>query len=110
MQQAREEQLAALAGLGARVSFQVAHNFYFGDFHADQIYGPERTARLNPARSALDHGLSVSIHHDSPVHPVDPWMLIWAAANRTTRSGHVIGPEQRVTVFRAAAGDPASHP
>ncbi len=101
VQQAKEEQLAALAELDAHITFQVAHNFYFGDFHVAQIYGPERSARLNPARSAIDRGLSVSLHHDSPVHPVDPWMLVWAAVNRTTRSGRVIGPEQRITVLEA---------
>ena len=61
------------------------------------IYGPERTERLNPARSALDRGISTTIHHDSPVHPVDQLFLVWAAVNRVTRSGAVIGPDQRIT-------------
>ena len=101
VQQAQEEQLDALAKLNVTLTFQVAHNYYFGDFHREQIYGPERTARLNPARSALDRGFSVSIHHDSPVHPIDQFTLIWAAVNRLTRSGQVIGPEQRMTVLEA---------
>jgi len=101
VQQAKEGQLDALAELDARVTFQVAHNFYFGDFHVEQIYGPERTARLNPARSAIDRGVSVSLHHDSPVHPVDPWMLVWASVDRKTRSGRVIGAEQRLSVLEA---------
>lgn len=101
VQQATEQQLDALADLDVTLSFQVAHNFYFGDFHRDVIYGPNRTARLNPARSALDRDLSVSIHHDSPVHPIDQMMLIWAAVNRVTRSGQVIGPQQRITVLEA---------
>lgn len=101
VQQIGEDQLDALPALDARITLQVAHNFYFGDFHTTEIYGPERTARLNPARSALDRGLSVSLHHDSPVHPVDPWMLVWNAVTRTTRSGAVIGPEQRLTVAEA---------
>lgn len=101
LQQIQEDQLDALEDLDVSLSFQVAHNFYFGDYHNDVIYGPERTARLNPVRSALDRGLSVSIHHDSPVHPVDQMTLIWAAVNRVTRSGKVIGPEQRITVEEA---------
>jgi len=101
VQQLQEDQLDQLADLNVSLTFQVAHNYYFGDFHREQIYGPLRTARLNPARSALDRGLSVSIHHDSPVHPIDQFTLIWAAVNRATRSGAVIGPEQRITVMEA---------
>ncbi len=101
VQQAREEQLDKIAELGATITFQVAHNYNLGDFHERFIYGPGRTARLNPARSALDRDISVSIHHDSPVHPVDQMMLIWAAVNRVTRSGRVIGPEQRIAVMDA---------
>ncbi|MCZ6658450.1 MAG: amidohydrolase [Gammaproteobacteria bacterium] len=101
VQQAREEQLDKIAEIGATITFQVAHNYYFGDFHEKFIYGPRRTARLNPARSALDRGISVSIHHDSPVHPVDQMMLIWATVNRVTRSGRVIGHEQRIDVMDA---------
>ena len=51
--------------------------------------------------SALDRDISVSIHHDSPVHPVDQMMLIWATVNRVTRSGRVIGQEQRIAVMDA---------
>ena len=101
LQQVQEDQLDALAGLDVTLTFQVAHNYYFGDFHRAVIYGPERTERLNPARSALDRGLSVTLHHDSPVHPVDPFMLLWASVERTTRSGRVIGPEQRISTQQA---------
>jgi len=101
LQQVQEDQFDQLKELDVTLTFQVAHNYYFGDFHHQVIYGPERTARLNPARSALDRGLSVTIHHDSPVHPVDQFMLIWTAVNRVTRSGRVIGPEQRIGVLEA---------
>ncbi len=101
VQQVKEEQLDVLKALGVTLTFQVAHNYYFGDFHHQQIYGPQRTARLNPARSALDRGMSVSLHHDSPIHPIDQMMLIWAAVNRVTRSGKLIGEEQRIPVIDA---------
>jgi len=101
VQQAGEDQLDLIQSLGATLTFQVAHNYYFGDFHQQSIYGPERTARLNPTRSAMDRGISVSLHHDSPIHPVDQLMLIWAAVNRVTRSGQVIGETQRIPVIDA---------
>jgi hypothetical protein len=101
VQQAQPDQLERLSALDVTLTFQVAHNFYFGDFHEEVIYGPARTARLNPAREAIDRGISVTIHHDSPVHPVDQILLIWSAVNRVTRSGRVIGPEQRISVMEA---------
>jgi hypothetical protein len=101
VQQAQPDQLERLSALDATLTFQVAHNFYFGDFHEEVIYGPARTARLNPARDAIDLGMSVTIHHDSPVHPVDQILLIWSAVNRVTRSGRVIGPDQRLSVMEA---------
>ncbi len=101
VQQALETQLDKIAAIGATITFQAAHNYYFGDLHEAFIYGPERTARLNPARSALDRNISVSIHHDSPVHPVDQMLLIWTTVNRVTRSGKVIGSDQRISVMDA---------
>ncbi|MCZ6640107.1 MAG: amidohydrolase family protein [Gammaproteobacteria bacterium] len=65
------------------------------------MYGPECTARLNPASSALDRDISVSIHHDSSVHSVDQMLLIWTTVNRVTRSNKAIGEEQRISVMDA---------
>ena len=69
LQQVNEDQFEALEELDVSLTFQVTHNYYFGDFHAEEIFGPERTARLNPAGSALRHGFSVTIHHDGPSTP-----------------------------------------
>lgn len=99
-------QMDALADLGVTLTFQITHNFYFGDFHNDYGYGPERTKKLNPMQSALDHGagFSVTIHHDAPIHPVSQIDLIWMATNRETRSGKVYGPEERISVYDALRG------
>ncbi|MBW2242854.1 MAG: alpha/beta fold hydrolase [Deltaproteobacteria bacterium] len=101
LQQVQEDQFEVLTELDVTLTFQVAHNYYFGDYHREVIYGPERTERLNPLKSALRRDFSVTLHHDSPVHPVDPFMLLWAAVDRTTRSGRVIGPDQRISVQQA---------
>ncbi len=93
-----EDQIEKVATLDASVSFQIAHVYYFGDFHRKETFGPQLAEHLCPARSALDHGLSVSIHHDAPVHPADQLFLIWTAVNRTTRSGYVLGPDERISV------------
>jgi predicted amidohydrolase YtcJ len=101
VQQVQEDQMQSLSQLDISLTFQVAHNYYFGDYHRSYIYGPERTRRLNPINSALQKGISSSIHHDAPVHPVDQLTLIWSAVNRSTRSGAIIGPGERITPYQA---------
>jgi predicted amidohydrolase YtcJ len=101
LQQVQDDQFDSLADLDVTLTFQVAHNFYFADFHAAEIYGPQRTAHLNPAGTAVDRGFSVTIHHDSPVHPVDQFMLIWAAVERRSRSGKIWGEDERLSVMDA---------
>ena len=97
----QDDQFKALKDLDVTMTFQITHNFYFADFHAVETLGPERTSRLNPLNTALKNGFSVSIHHDSPVHPIDQFSLIWIAVNRTSRSGKVWGPEEKITVMDA---------
>ena len=101
LQVLREDQLDALRELDVTLTFQVAHNYYFGDLHREWTLGPQRAANLNPARSALDRGIVFTIHHDAPIHPVDQLLLIWSAVNRVTRSGAVLGPGQRISVMDA---------
>jgi len=36
-------------------------------------------------------------HADAPVIPPDSLRILWATVNRVTRSGKVLGPDQRVT-------------
>ena len=93
-----EDQIEKVAQLDATVSFQIAHVYYFGDFHRRETFGPQLAEHLCPARSALDHNLSVTIHHDAPVHPADQLFLVWTAVNRVTRSGHVLGPDERISI------------
>ncbi len=103
-----EDQLDELAELDVTLTFQVAHNYYFGDFHHAVTLGPQRAARLNPARSALDRGLRFTLHHDSPVHPVDPLRLIDAAVNRITSTGRVLGAAERIPISAAIRASTAA--
>jgi predicted amidohydrolase YtcJ len=96
-----EDQLDQLELLDVTLTFQTTHNFYFADYHNQFTLGPERTERLCPARSAMDRGFSVTIHHDSPVHPVSQLDLIWIASNRLSRSGKTYGAEERLTPYQA---------
>jgi predicted amidohydrolase YtcJ len=100
-QMARPDQVERMARLGVSPSFFVGHVFYWGDRHRDIFQGPERAARTSPLRTALDHGLRITAHDDTPVTPVDPLHSIWVAVNRRTRSGQVLGPEQRISAAEA---------
>ncbi len=62
-------------------------------------------------RSFLAAGLPVGGSSDAPYGDLDPWVSIAAAASRTTPSGRVAGPGERVTASQALAGylsDPRS--
>lgn len=100
-QTAREDQLDAMAELGVIPSFMSVHTFYWGDWHRDSVLGPERAARISPARSALERGIVYTSHNDAPVTPPNSRMILYSQVNRLTRSGRVLGPEQRVTARQA---------
>jgi predicted amidohydrolase YtcJ len=100
-QMARDDQLDRMRELGVVPSFFVLHTYYWGDRHRDIFMGPERAARMSPARSARDKGVRFTIHCDSPVVPVEPLRLMWAAVNRRSSSGAAIGPEERISAAEA---------
>jgi predicted amidohydrolase YtcJ len=100
-QMATEPQLRRMKKLGVSPSFFVSHTFFWGDQHREIFMGPERAARISPLRSAKKLGIRYSIHLDSPVVPMSPLQAMWSATNRLTRSGKVLGPNQRVSPRQA---------
>jgi hypothetical protein len=97
----RPDQLDAMRELGVTPSYFNGHVYYWGDRHRDIFLGPERAARISPLRSSLDRGIRFTLHNDTPVTPVDPLLLVWAAVNRMTRNGQVLGPAERISVEQA---------
>ena len=100
-QMIRKDQVDAMAELGIVPSFFTAHTFYWGDWHVSETVGPERAAWMSPTGYAATLGLRFTNHTDAPVVPPDHFDLIWTAVHRQTRSGVVIGPEQRIPIYRA---------
>jgi predicted amidohydrolase YtcJ len=100
-QTVREDQLDQMRDLGIIPSFFVAHTFYWGDWHRDSVLGKERAYRISPAASAAKRGMRFTFHNDSPVVPPDMLRLLWTGVNRLSRSGDVIGPDQRVSIQQA---------
>jgi hypothetical protein len=100
-QMARDDQLDRMRALGVIPSFFVLHTWYWGDRHREIFLGPERAARISPARSAAERGIPFTLHADSPVVPMEPLRIVQAAVNRRTTGGATLGPEQRIEPLRA---------
>ncbi len=82
-------------------SYFVNHVYYWGDRHVSLFIGPEKAAGIDPLASTVAAGLPFTLHSDLPVTPVDPLFSIHCAANRLTRDGHVLGPEERILPLEA---------
>jgi len=100
-QMVRADQLDSIAELEVSPSFFVGHVFYWGDRHRDIFMGPDRAAGISALRSATDRGIRFTVHDDTPVTPVNPLQLVWVSVNRLTKTGQVLGPEERVTPLQA---------
>lgn len=100
-QMAGEDQFYRAARLGVCVNLFANHLWFYGDAHVEFTVGPDRAARMNACRSALDNGVTLAIHSDSPVTPLGPLHVAWCAVNRITPKGRVLGAAQRISVLEA---------
>ena len=53
---------------------------------------------------ALMAELPFTLHLDTPIVPMDPWVMIWSAVELQTSSGKVLGPDQRISLMQASRG------
>ena len=102
-QTARKDQIEKMAQLKMIPSIFVAHVNYWGDVHMKN-FGPVRGSRVSPVKDALEAGLKYNFHTDTPVVRPDMLHSLWTAVNRISRSGAVIGTEQRIGVYDALKG------
>lgn len=100
-QTVREDQLDRMQTLAIVPSYFSMHTFYWGDWHRDETLGKERAYRISPTASTLRRGMTFTTHHDAPVALPSAVMVLYATVNRTSRSGDVIGPDERVSPFIA---------
>ena len=100
-QTVREDQLDAMKELGIIPTFFLDHIWFWGDYHYDSVFGPERANRLGPAKSALRRNMNFTLHQDSPVKMPNQILAIHNAVNRQTQSGRILGEDQRLTVMEA---------
>ena len=94
------DQLERVKALGVIPSFFVAHVYHWGEIHVKN-FGLDRAGRISPAGSALSRGIPFTFHQDSPVIPPDMLETIWCACVRRTKTGRVLGAEERIPVEAA---------
>lgn len=93
------EDLPRYVALGLTPSYFTNHAYFWGDVHRKNL-GETRAAFLSPMVAAMDAGLKASNHTDFNVTPLNPFFMLWTSMARTTRSDHVLGPDQRIDAYR----------
>ena len=98
-----KEDLLKAKEIGAIPSFFVAHVYYWGDVHLKN-FGEKRASRISPVKEAVDNNMIFTLHQDSPI--IKPNMLetIWCAVKRQTKSGKILGEDERISVYDALKG------
>ena len=100
-QTVREDQLDQMKELSIIPSYFSTHTFYWGDWHRDSVFGEDRAMRISPTKSTLNRKMPFTVHNDAPVVPPDMIRLLWSTTNRKTRSGKVLGEEQKISTYSA---------
>lgn len=105
----RKDQLEDYARNGFVASFFTNHAFFWGDLHVKNL-GRDRAYFLSPMKTARNLGVRTSNHSDFFVTPLDPLFIAWSAVNRLSRSGRIVGPDERIApidAFKALTIDAA---
>ena len=97
----REDQVDALKRLDVFPSLFPMHTFYWGDWHRDHTVGPALVDDISPTGWVARRGMMFGTHHDAPVAFPDSMRVLDATVTRRSRSGDIIGPDQRVDVMTA---------
>ena len=96
-----EAQVARIRQLGAIVSANPYYPVAFADKYGKVGLGPKRADAMVRAHSVVSSGIPLSFHSDLPMAPSEPLYLAWCGVNRTTPSGRVAAPDQRISVDQA---------
>jgi len=94
-------QIERIARLGLLVSANPYYTTQFADMYGRVGLGPERADEMVRSASVLAEGIGLSFHSDLPMGPSSPLGFMWCAVNRTTVSGRVAAPQERIGVHDA---------
>lgn len=99
-QTVRNDQLERMAAFNMIASIFVGHVWYWGDIHVKNL-GEGRGNHISPVKDAIDRGVCINFHQDTPVTKPDMLHSVWCAVNRVSRGGNIIGRDQAVSVYDA---------
>jgi predicted amidohydrolase YtcJ len=92
----RADQVAKIKSLGIFPALYPMHTFYWGDWYRQSVVGPERAENISPTGWMVVNHIPFSIHSDAPVTFPNSMRILASAVNRTTRTGYVLGPQQKL--------------
>lgn len=99
----RPDQLAAYKKLGIGASMMPPHLMLYGDEQM-KLLGSERASMESPLASAVKLGVTTTIHCDCPSASPNIMEAIGTAVTRTTLSGQVLAPQERLDPYTALLG------
>ena len=82
-----EDQTRQLKALGALVSANPYYHYILSELYAESWLGKDRAGQMVRLGSLERAGIPVGLHSDSPMAPLSPLTLIWAATARETIGG-----------------------
>ncbi|OSZ70669.1 hypothetical protein CAP39_06810 [Sphingomonas sp. IBVSS1] len=95
------DQIAEIARLGLMVSAQPNYIRVLGDVYGRHGLGPERADHMNRLGSLQRAGVTLGLHSDFNMAPIDPLYLAWIAANRITIAGNRKAADERLSIQAA---------
>jgi hypothetical protein len=96
-----EDQNRQLKALGAVVSANPYYHYILSDIYSDQWLGPDRGSQMVRLGSLERLGVPFALHSDSPMAPLSPLTLAWAATNRVTINDNLNSPRERISLDAA---------
>ena len=97
----RKAQFERAAALGVEASMGPFQFLFWGDLLDGTMFPTEIGAQWQSIGDAFAAGLEVSFHNDGSVSPPNVLLNVQSTVTRTTNSGTVHGPGQRVTLDQA---------
>ncbi len=96
-----EEQNKRIAKMGIMVSAQPNYIHVLGDIYGLHGLGPDRAASISRLGSLEAKGVTLGLHSDFNMAPINPLRMAWIAANRQTLSGNIKAPLERLSIEKA---------
>jgi predicted amidohydrolase YtcJ len=99
----RQDQLQQFKEKSILPIMLINHLWMYGDVY-EKTVGADRAANQNPLKWVESAGLRVGMHNDTPSSGPSALFSMWTAVNRKTLGGTTLGPDQRISPYRALQG------